>query len=154
MHRRHHLSFAVERQFVDTRRKTFEFRFFSADFHREVDERYLRRVAVNAFFNGRVGAEAHSFREEREVLQTYVRKFFAFDDFAVGVSLDNGHFVLSERACFIGADDRNRAERFHGREFSHNRVGFHHFLNAYRENYRNHGGQSFGNRRDGERNGR
>ncbi len=63
----------------------------------------------------------------------------------------HGHFVLRERAGFVGANDGRRSERFHGGEFAHERVAFHHALHADGERDRDDRGQRFGHDRHGER---
>ena len=65
--------------------------------------------------------------------------------------LDNGHFVLGERAGFIRADNLRAAERFHGGKSSDNRVLFRHIGHADRKHDGHDRGKPFGNRGNRQR---
>ena len=65
------------------------------------------------------------------------------------VQHDDGHPVFGQRAGFIGADDRDRAERFDGGKFADECLTFQHALRAERERDGDDGGQAFGHDGDG-----
>ena len=71
-----------------------------------VHKRAFRRFAdglLCAVLQGGVAAKGERARQER-----FVRAAVPHD----------GHLVLCQRSCFVGADDLRAAERFHRREFT------------------------------------
>ena len=70
---------------------------------------------------------------------------------AVRVRADERHSVLRKGAGFVRADDRGAAQRLDRRQAADERVLLHHPLHADGEDDRHDGGQSLGNRGDGQR---
>ena len=64
--------------------------------------------------------------------------------------VNNGHFVLRERAGLVRADDLGTAECFNSGKLPDNGVFLRHICNADGKNNRNNGGKSLRNRRNGK----
>ena len=137
----HHFAHRVERSFAYARILLHELRLRHPVFGGVVDERAFRRLAdgfVRIGVERRVRAERHRGFERL---------------FVVRRVLDDGHLVLRQSARLVGADYLRAAERLDGCELADYRVSARHVRDAYREHYRDDGGEPLRYRGDGERDG-
>lgn len=113
----HHFAHGVKRRFRHAGRGFKHVVLVKPQLQRIGNQRRLRRFTdqIAVVVNVDVGAKRHAFGEQF---------------FVVAVMLDNGHFVLGERAGFVRADNLRAAERFHGGKSSDNRVLFRHIGHA------------------------
>ena len=142
--RRHPFARAVERQLRNARER-FAQRLEIGDVRRRPHERRLRRVA-------RCGTVVPSARRRGIAAQRRVSQYVARVRAVVRrQDFCHRHAVLCERARFVRADHRRRAERFDRRQPRQDRAAFCHTLHAQREHDRDDRGQSLRDRGDRQR---
>ena len=113
------------------------------------DESDLRRVAdaflcFEIIFGIVAGAEALQDLYKQRIILVCLADI---DLLPVHEPSDNGHSVLCEGTGLVGADDINRAERFHCVDLFYNGVPLAHFFDAGGEDDRYHRCEAFGNYR-------
>ena len=134
----HHLSGGVKGRFVNARGLFLEVPLFRADGAGEIHQRALGRLALSLILivQHRVGAQRHRRRDGKRLADV----------------LHDGHFVLRQRARFVGADHLRAAERLDSGQAANDGVFPGHFRHADGKHHRNHRRQSLRNGRNRQRN--
>ena len=112
----HHLSGGIKGRFVNARILFLEIPLFCADGTGEIHQRALGRFALGLILivQHRVGTQRHHRRDGKRLANV----------------LHDGHFVLRQRARFIGADNLCAAERLDGGQAANDGVFPGHFRHA------------------------
>ena len=137
----HHLTHTVEGRFGHSLVRRVQLRLVQAQLIGVIDEGAFGGVSLRLFrlpVEHRVRALRHRAGQKRLVL---------------AVMIDDGHFVLRQRARLIRTDNLRAAQRLHGRQTFDHRFFLRHFRHAHGQDDRHHGRQPLGNRRHGQRHG-
>ena len=130
----HHLSGGIKGGFVNARILFLEIPLFRYDGAGEIHQRALGRFALGLILvvQHRVGAKRHRRRDGKCLANV----------------LHDGHFVLRQRARFIGADYLRAAKRLDGGQAANDGVFPGHFRHTDGKHHRNDRCQSLRDRRN------
>ena len=133
----HHFPGGIKGRFVNAGILFLEIPFFGSDGAGEIHQRAFGRFALGLILivQHRVGAQRHRRRDGKRLADV----------------LHDGHFVLRQRARFVGADHLRAAERLDGGQAANDGVLTGHFRHADGKHHRNDRCQSLRNGRNRQR---